>query len=263
MCPQRLSPKYHQIEQALLDRIRDGGYDLGGLPAERDLCAEFGAARITIRTALQKLQEQGAVVRLRAQGPLVVAGRNGAPHKRLVKATVDKFLDWERREKRKLVGFSFMPAPPYVAGMLRMPSNGEILRVSKVRSDARGPLSYSESFIRRERAYCITRAALERKGVINLLVEEGVHLGEAVQTVEASSASELVAGKLQVPMHAAVLQLTRVVDDEGGVPVQLVIKWYRADRFILRMRMSMQEDATTVWMESPLEASPGEVIPRI
>ena len=42
---------------------------------------------------------------------------------------------------------------------------------------------------------------------------------------------------------------TRLIRDEAGRPAQLLLGWYRSDRFEFRMRLSRMDDATRVWMD--------------
>ncbi len=61
------SPAYEQVAQQLRAAILDGELQPGDeLPAERELCAQFGVSRTTVREALRALQAQGLAV---ASGP--------------------------------------------------------------------------------------------------------------------------------------------------------------------------------------------------
>lgn len=241
-------PKYHRIELALATRIRDGLYDNTGLPGERELAQEFQAARVTIRSALRRLQDQGLVVRLQRQGTLVAAGQGGVAPPRMVREYVDAFLDRGRKDKRRVLRFGFVPAPPEVARALALREREEVLRIVRLRSDAHGPLTYSEAYVPKDLSAAITRAALERKAMVQLLEESGVRVGVAEQGAVAEGAPLAVGEALQVPLHAPVLKLSRVLRDLEGRPVQWMVIWLRADRFELHMQMSRPDDATKVWI---------------
>ena len=60
------------IAVALRDRITSGEWSsLGRLPPERDLAAEFGVARNTVRRAFDSLQRDGTVIRQVGRGTFV------------------------------------------------------------------------------------------------------------------------------------------------------------------------------------------------
>ena len=52
--------KYHLVEATLAARICDGAYDEADLPGERELAADFGVARVTVRNALRRLETKGS-----------------------------------------------------------------------------------------------------------------------------------------------------------------------------------------------------------
>lgn len=68
------SPLSQQIEDILLDRIQRGIYSAGSqLPREVDLCVAFKVSRPTVRKALDSLERQHLIVRLRPKGTFVSA----------------------------------------------------------------------------------------------------------------------------------------------------------------------------------------------
>ncbi len=65
-------PLYAQVSEILTQRILDGEWPPGAsLPAEPELCAEFGVARGTLRQALSKLESLGYLRRERGRGTFV------------------------------------------------------------------------------------------------------------------------------------------------------------------------------------------------
>jgi GntR family transcriptional regulator len=242
-------PKFHRIELALAKRIGEGFYDNTGLPGERQLAQEFQVARVTVRTALQRLQDQGVVVRLERQGTLVAAGKGGQPVPKMVREYVDAFLDRGRKDRRKVLRFGFVPASQEVARALGIKPREEVLRTVRLRSDAAGTLTYTEVYVPRHIAPAVTRSALERKAFVQQLEDAGIKIGSAEQSAEAEGAPLAASEALGVPLHAPILKLTRVLRDPAGVPLQLLLGWHRADRFAVRMQMSRAQDATKVWIE--------------
>lgn len=69
--------KTDSVVAALSRRIADGTYPAGSaLPAERDLTAEFGVSRVTIRSALDRLESRKLVSREPGRGTYVRVGGN-------------------------------------------------------------------------------------------------------------------------------------------------------------------------------------------
>lgn len=66
-------PAYVQVARQLREAILDGRLRPGDeLPAERELCAQFGVSRTTVREALRALQAQGLAVTTGPTAPLRV-----------------------------------------------------------------------------------------------------------------------------------------------------------------------------------------------
>lgn len=240
--------KYHLIEVTLAARIREGAYDERGLPAERELAREFQAARVTIRNALSRLEDQGLVLRTARKGTVAVSGRTAAPKRRLLRDHVDKFLDRGRDDKRKVLKFGLVPATPMVAQALGLDAGETVLAVVRMRFDPASPLTYTEVFVPRHIAPAVGRAALERHAFVELLEKAGVQIGTAQQSVGSEGAPLAASRALAIPLHSPVLKLTRILYGPDGAPLQLLLGWYRADRFEIRMQMSRAEDATRVWV---------------
>lgn len=64
----------NQVDEILLERIRDGSYLPGSrMPSESELSDELGVSRATIRTALAKLAANGLILRKQGNGTYVNA----------------------------------------------------------------------------------------------------------------------------------------------------------------------------------------------
>ncbi|HML46730.1 MAG TPA: GntR family transcriptional regulator [Clostridia bacterium] len=68
----RFTPKYKFIHEDLSRKIRAGDYGDGEkLPYERELCQDYGVERITVRHALNLLEEDGLIVKRPGVGSFV------------------------------------------------------------------------------------------------------------------------------------------------------------------------------------------------
>lgn len=64
----------NQVDEILLERIRDGAYSPGSrIPSESELSDELGVSRATVRTALAKLAANGMILRKQGNGTFVNA----------------------------------------------------------------------------------------------------------------------------------------------------------------------------------------------
>ena len=63
---------YIDIATSLRGRIQRGDFTGGKLPSERELLAEFGVQRATVRRALKRLENEGLIFRDTTRGTFVV-----------------------------------------------------------------------------------------------------------------------------------------------------------------------------------------------
>jgi GntR family transcriptional regulator len=240
--------KYHRIELILADRISNGFYGDGTLPAERNLAKEFGVARITIRHALRRLEDQGLVGRQGRRGTTALHEDLELRRPRVLREHVDQFLDRGRLDQRKVISFGNTQASESVANLLGMPVGEKLLRVARLRSRAGSALTYTESYVPLAFAHTLDRKTLGKKALIQALEDAGIKIGSAQQTIQAGRSSPKIALALGISEGEPVLQLTRQVFDAQGTAVQLLFGWYRADHFEVEMHISRANDLTRVWI---------------
>src|SRR5690606_25013339 len=66
------APLYAQIKELLRERILDGSYKPHEqMPSESEMMATFGVSRITVRQALNDLQQEGLIFRIHGKGTFV------------------------------------------------------------------------------------------------------------------------------------------------------------------------------------------------
>ncbi|SIR70775.1 GntR family transcriptional regulator [Pseudacidovorax sp. RU35E] len=243
----RSSPiaKYHRVEVMPAEPIRSGVYPDGALPTERALALEFGVARVTVRHALRRLEDQSLVTRHERRVAATVSPERTARRRRL-REHVDQFLDRGRADHRKVLRFGSVEATLPVAGSLGIGAGERVLRVVRLRSRVGVPLTYTESFVPQRLAHLLDLARLLRQPLIRALEEGGLKVGGAQQSVRAERCPANIAAALGVPEHEPVLRLERVVSDEARASVQLLLGWRRADCFEIRMESSRAEDLTRV-----------------
>ncbi|WP_303984287.1 GntR family transcriptional regulator [Niallia circulans] len=66
-------PLYQQIQNKIIERIKDGKWRVGDrVPSEKDLMDEFHVSQITTKNALAGLADQGIVERIKGKGTFVI-----------------------------------------------------------------------------------------------------------------------------------------------------------------------------------------------
>lgn len=66
---------YVQLMENILEKIRTGEYRVGEkIMSERQMAQQYGINRLTVRSAIKKLVEEGTLVSIQGKGHLLSAG---------------------------------------------------------------------------------------------------------------------------------------------------------------------------------------------
>ncbi|UIF91661.1 GntR family transcriptional regulator [Cupriavidus sp. UYPR2.512] len=252
-------PLYHQIYVVLRQQIVEGRFGQGPLPGEIDLAKQFHASRVTMRRVFDRLVQEGLVRRHRGLGTFVnphpVRPAAAAGEERGT-SLLDNIIDMGQKTSVKVISIDEVHATPDVAESLQIEPGDPVVKIVRVRHYRNRPLSHITVYLPADLGRPITRQSLEERPVLRLLEAGGVKLGRATQVLSARLADVVVAPLLDVPVGGALLAVRRVVKDQAGRPVQLLLGQYRPDRYEYRMELSPAGvDSANVWVES--ETRPG------
>jgi GntR family transcriptional regulator len=214
---------HRQLFLVLRDQIIRGAREPGsGLPSEAALGEQFRVSRITVRRALQDLANEGYVERRHGRGTFVLDRHDKFPPAppisvldSLRKAQLETTVDVVTVETRR--------PPDAVRGALELGRELEALYVLRVRHDKvdGDPLMISEAWLPAHLAGRVTRRALTKQPLFELLAAAGIPMGRVAQEITAEMADPLRARLLRTAIGAALLRINRLVYDHNEQPVQL------------------------------------------
>ncbi len=253
LVPESRVPLYHQIYVVLRNRIVSGQIEPGArLPGEQELAETFGVSRITAKRALNELASSGLVIRERGRGTRVVH----SPPRPAVRTALEGWL-----ENISLMGvatdatvleFDYVPATKEVAEALDLAEGDSVQRAVRVRSLAGESLSYLTTWLPREIGEAFDADDLQRLPLLHLLERAGIKVSAARQTVTATLADPAVAAALAIDAGAPLLEVSRIVSDTAGRPVEYIRVLYRPDRYQFEMDLKRVGDEESMrWAADP------------
>ncbi|WP_251636895.1 GntR family transcriptional regulator [Sporosarcina sp. NCCP-2716] len=224
-------PIYVQIEELLRERIAEGTYPVNSLiPSERDLSAQFGVSRMTVRQALLNLVKEGLLYREKGRGTFVAEEKMEQPLNGLTSFTEDMkargFVPGT-----KLIGFSIVQPDAQIAAKLGLDGEASVYKIIRIRYADNTPMAIERSFLPVGLLPELTEEALQ--GSLYAYIEQQAHLviGQATQRMEAALAKLDDAEYLQISLPAAVVLIERISMLDDGRPFEVVRSTYRADRY--------------------------------
>ena len=244
-------PRFHQLRLILRERLRSGVYERGlPLPGERLLAEEFGVARVTVRSALARLEEEGLVVRLRGKGTLPAAQAEVPSHLKLRGGLLDNIVNMGLRTKVAVLEWRLVTSTSNVSAALELAAGARVLKVVRVRKFKGQPIAYTEVFLPDHLADAVTRSTLQDMPMLVALEQHGIRVESAEQTMGAALADLHVAKALKLAPGVPLLRVSRISRDDAGRPVQFLVGLYHPDRYEYHMQLSRVGRPTKVWIDS-------------
>ncbi|ADD42673.1 GntR family transcriptional regulator [Stackebrandtia nassauensis] len=222
------TPRYHAIEQALRQRIRDLPAHTA-LPSESRLSAEFGVSRMTARGAVTRLVNAGLVYRMSGRGTFVAP----PPSNRRADSLI-RFTEQMRRSGRtatsRLLGTDTRAATEAERTDLRPGKNG-VIEIRRIRLADATPIAVETA------VFSATLSRLLDTDLSVSLHTQLARLGRVPTsghaTVTAESATVTDADLLDIPAGSAVLVERRLINDQHGHPLERTESRYAAERYRL------------------------------
>jgi GntR family transcriptional regulator len=253
-------PFYYQLQEALKQALEHGRWAPGELlPSEAELEAAYGVSRTVIRKALDVLEGDGQIYRVKGKGAVV------APPKFRYEA-VAAAREWMSPDLGsgamlwKLIHVAAVPAGTYLARVLHTAATGEVWELVFVSAVAGVPVSLSQMYLRRDASPELGDAgapAIDEDGpdvLVQLQSRYGVRLNESEITVESTRANEFEAEQLGIADGTPVFLLSARSTSVSGAPVAFTRTVVRSDHF--RFSVVIRHDAEDAASPAPSALQP-------
>jgi len=232
------------------------------LPAERELSEAHGISRQTVRQALQQLVAEGRIYRRQGSGTYV------ASHKVMQAVNLDGRVNGgtgaETAGSVRLVGVDRRRPDPQEAAALGLAEGTEVLQIERLRiADGEG-VGVERVTVDAARFDGLWASAADADALPRFFWDShGLEVAEAEQTIEAVPASAREAGLLGVADGIPLLLVRRRTLASEGRPAQLMLTWYRGDRFRLSARQRQGTGVESAIVLRPARRADAPVLARI
>ena len=246
-------PYYHQLQSILREGIEQGLWNPGDLlPSEAEMTSMFGISRTAIRRALDILENEGVVLRIKGKGTLVTEPKFE------FEAIKDQFAHWGSRQRRvaprlkTIVDARLAEAGGMIGQILGVHPDDEVFEVTAVEVIEETPAYVVQMFVRADASTKLSGLAAEgnvpimKEGGPEVLVqfaeEYGMETVESNVTLEALKADKWEADLLEIKANTPILALTGVELGLDRSPVAFSRTLCRSDTFQFSFRLERDGD---------------------
>lgn len=222
--------RYIQLATLFRRRIETGDWPVGDqISTVEVLSKEFGVATMTIRQALNVLEEEGLIERFRAKGTFV----RQRPRRDL---WCDVQTDWSgmliARDGAAIEVISDTQNVDLPVRQSEIGNAGESYRHLRRRHTRDGEAYYFADIYLSERIVAlVTEDSFAKKAAMSLVAEvDGLKITDATQTLTIDTADMELAEMINVPLGHPIAKVERCAVDETGEIVLLANGIYRGDR---------------------------------
>lgn len=245
------TPLFVQLKDALLHGLRSGLWtDDRPLPSERQMTADLGVSRATVRQAIQELEAEGWLLRKQGKGTFSNAAKV-EQRLELLAGFSENMRAQGFEPGSELVEAGLRSASGTVARALHLLPGAPVVVASRVRQIDGEPLLYEICHINETLAPGLATRDLTGSLYEILRNIYRIDLAGGEETIEAVAATAEIAGLLGVGEGDPLVYTERTVLTDKGQPVEFTQRWGRGDKSSFRVKLAAgntmitrKEDAT-------------------
>lgn len=225
--------KYQQIKQSILHYIEKMGLQESGgcLPTERELCERFSASRMTVRKAVDELEAQHILYRIKGKGTFVYP-------ENLISQSLTRLTgfteDMQARGKTtssKILLCELTAATKAVAEKLNLEAGDDVIILRRLRLAEGEPMAIETSYLHGILCRQILHEPMGDSLYAYMRNVLHIHPTRALQSIEVGTLTDWEASLLGNPELKVSLLTHRQTFNETNQPIEYAISKYRSDRY--------------------------------
>lgn len=229
---------YLQIANTLKKEILNEKIKPGEkLGSQRELEQQFNVSKITVRRALQVLEEDGLVVTIHGKGTFVKTEK--------VEETLDKLQSLSEiieqsgfKPHAKIMKIEMVPNIDDFIQKNAHIKDSHCLYIERLHTIEEKPIAFAQIYLPNKIGEKLTKHELENQTIYYLLEHNlGIRIGEAIQTIEAYPADEKMASYLDVSEGSPLLKTERLTFSDDNQLIEKITFYYRFDEYALKIKL--------------------------
>jgi len=234
-------PLHAQLESILRNNIEHQVWKENDLiPSENELSREYGLSRMTVRSVILRLVQDGLLYRVPGKGTFVSVDKIVSKPISLSQMGIREQLEQMGYENTTaLIGANEVPASSRVAKRLKIKEQEPVYEIRRVRSVKGEPFSRHVSYIPRDccPGFLEEKPDLEGRQLCDLLKERyGIEQNKMIETLEIVHASAEEAEMLKVKKNYPLMLLEDIIFAVNNRPIEYASVLFRGDRIKIEIK---------------------------
>lgn len=231
-------PRHEQITDWLREKIEQGTYEVDEkLPSEKQLGEQFDVSRVTVRRALQTLENEDYIYRRQGLGSFVKERRAAQGLVRLTDFAQD--MAQAGLDASSDVKHQAPEAPPAKVAVHLDTNDQKVMRLDRLRLGDGRPVAFDRTWLPLFYAQLLEGHDLEQETIYHILeTAYDIPILRGHYRITAANADPSVAEPLGVDEGEALLLIERLSLTEGDKRVYFQRRYYRSDRVAYELELA-------------------------
>lgn len=224
---EKFSSKHEQISAQLREEITGSEYKSGDkLPSEKRLCDYFDVSRVTVRHALQTIENEGLIYRKQGLGAFV---SNQEFKNNLVRLT-DFSEDMKQaglESSSRLISLTKVDAIEEVNKVLKLRPDMPLIRIDRVRLANGSPIAFDITWMPPGYGQLLFDEDLTTQTIYQIIEDKyEIPIQGGSYKITAANADAYISKHLEVPENAALLRIDRCSRTTGDKKIYFQKRYY-------------------------------------
>lgn len=231
------TPVYLQLREIVRNKIEEGEYPPGSaIPSENDLAGTYGISRITVRSAVDALVNEGLLRRIQGKGVFVVGNKMEQAIEEFsgfVPSLAKSRNETSAREQSKVL----RTAGDYFAGIFKLDPKDRLYYIRRIVNLNSEPVSLEEIYVPYEvipQLNVVNSSVFSISSVFELY---GVNVGMVRQSLEILECGAKIRRLLDVPDGVAMMVLECMYHNESGSVIGFSRAYTRSDKISFKVNL--------------------------
>lgn len=231
-------PLHKQISDWLKQEIKSGSLEVNEkLPSENDLSEKFDVSRVTVRRALQTLENDQLIYRCQGLGSFVSDHRTHQSFSFLNDFT-EELAGSGLKPSSRLISFGHenIKERKDILSYLDIRKKEIAVKIERVRLGSGDPIAYDITWMPVFYGQLMEGYDLEKNTIFSILENEyDIPIEKGCYRIESTLANNNLAEYLQVKENTPLLQINRITYTIGDKPVYFQKRYYRNDKMVFEI----------------------------